>query len=359
MKRILTIITTQFVPYGGLTTVAMNYYRHLDHKQFQMDFASTNDAPEGLKQELKVNKDTYHVLPGRKRILMYYKALKALCRSYDIVHIHANSATATIELKAAKAAGVKKRIIHIHNTTCSHMEVHKLLKPIFDKTYTDAIACSKAAGEWIFPDGRYLVLNNAIDLERYAFSEANRVEVREQLGINDSTVVIGHVGKIITQKNHKFLVQCFYRVHEKVSDSKLLLIGDGELREEIEQLVSAFGLTDSVIFTGMVNASEKYLSAMDCFVFPSIWEGLPLSVLEAQANGLPCILSDNVTREVNVTHNLVFLSIKKNQDFWAEKIMHSFIRDRKEASLRNRNLLSVEGYDIEKNVSDLEEIYFS
>lgn len=359
MKKILIVITTQFVPYGGLTTVAMNYYRHLDHSKFEMDFASTNDAPEGLQQELKANGSAYYKLPMREKFIQYYSALNRLCRSYDVVHVHANSATATLELRAAKAAGVKRRIIHIHNTTCSHMVVHRVLKPLFDKTYTDAIACSKAAGEWIFPAGKYMVLNNAIDLGRYAFSEIARSDVRKQLGIDSETIVIGHVGKIIKQKNHAFLLRCFARVHEMNPRCKLLLIGDGELRKEIEQQARELGVITNIIFTGMVNTSEKYLSAMDCFVFPSLWEGLPLSVLEAQANGLPCVVSDKVTKEVDITHNLVFLSIEEDEEIWVHKILLSTNVNRKTASEYNCKLLQNEGFDIRNNIRNLEAIYIT
>lgn len=355
MKRILTVITTQFVPYGGLTTVAMNYYRQLDHSKFRMDFASTNDAPEGLKQELEANGDSYHKLPGRKKLFQYYAALKKLCRSYDIVHVHANSATATIELKAAQAAGVTKRIIHIHNTTCSHMAIHKALKPIFDRTYTDAIACSKAAGEWIFQDGTYLVLNNAIDLKRYGFSEENRQKVRSELGIGEE-LVVGHVGKMVYQKNHEFLIRVFARVHERIPDAKLLLVGDGELRKDIESQVDQLGLDGTVIFTGMVNAAERYFSAMDVFAFPSRWEGLPLSLLEAQANGLECIVSEKVTKEVNITGSIPFLKIIDETE-WVAVIVRSSFKDRKIMSMENCSRLRENNYDVLTNTQKLVKLY--
>lgn len=362
MKKILTVITTQFVPYGGLTTVAMNYYLHIDHTRFKMDFASTNDAPEELQQKLRQNGNVYYKLPTRKKLMQYYSVLKKLCRSYDVVHIHANSATATLELSAAKAAGVKKRIIHIHNTTCSHMVVHRMLKPIFDKTYTDAIACSKAAGEWIFPSGKYLVLNNAIDLDRYAFSEENRQDVREELGLKDA-LVVGHVGKMVYQKNHEFLINVFAKLHVQEPNSKLLLVGDGELRNNIESQIEQLGLTDAVVLIGMVNSAERYLSAMDCFVFPSRWEGLPLSVLEAQVNGLTCVVSDKVTREVGLTDSIYFLPIDRNEEKltekWACAISNQRSISRNSQSSQNCEAVGAAGFDIRLNVSRLEEVYHS
>ena len=357
MKKILVIITTKFVPYGGLTTVAMNYYRHIDHSNFKMDFASTNKAPEILENELKKNGDSYYRLPPRKKIVRYCTELKKLCAGYDAVHIHANSATATFELLAAKNAGVRKRIIHIHNTTCTHMTVHRILKPAFDRLYTDAVACSKAAGEWMFPENKYIVLNNAIDLGRYAYSEDNRVKIRNELGIGD-VFVVGHVGKITAQKNHQFLIRCFAGVHYHLPDSKLLLVGDGDLKTETEEQVKRLKLTDNVIFTGMVNASESYLSAMDCFAFPSRWEGLPLSVVEAQANGLKCIVSDKVTEEVNVASELTFLPIEEECEAeWVKHILSSMDYDRKSSSKQMIRSLRDNHYDICDNAEALERIY--
>ena len=355
MKRILIVITTQFVPYGGLTTVAMNYYRQIDHKKFKMDFASTNVAQEGLHQELASNGDAYYRLPRRINLVQYYIALKELCHTYDIVHVHANSATATVELKAAEAAGVKKRIIHIHNTTCSHMRLHKALKPVFDRTYTDAIACSKAAGEWIFPENNFLILNNAIDLCRYGFSEKNRQIVRSELGIGDE-LVIGHVGKMVYQKNHEFLIRVFAKLHVKTPDAKLLLVGDGVLRKDIESQVDHLGLGSEVIFTGMVNAAERYLSAMDVFVFPSRWEGLPLSIMEAQANGLKCIVSEKVTKEVNITGTIPFLNIN-DENKWITEIINSTYKNRKTMSIDNCLHLRENNYDILTNTQKLVDLY--
>ena len=298
MKRILVIITTSMVPYGGLATVALNYYRNIDQTEYHMDFASTNVLPEILDVELKKNGSKYYQLPNRiHQLPTYISTLKKICGNYDVIHVHGNSATTAIELLAAKMADVSKRIVHIHNTHTDHILVHNLLKPFFNKLYTDAIACSKMAGEWIF--SKYAVLNNAIELSKYSYNDTNRRMIRRKYGISDNDFVIGHVGKLVAQKNHTFLLDIFSSFRESMP-SKLMIVGDGVLRNNIEEQAKNMNIEDDVIFCGMTSDASPYYSSFDCFVFPSLFEGLPLSVLEAQANGLKCVVSQTVTSEVDM-----------------------------------------------------------
>lgn len=301
MKRVLNIITTSYVPYGGLTTVAMNYYRNIDHSAFQIDFASTNECPQILEEELRANNSRYYKLPNRTTSpLSYMKKLRNICREYDAVHIHGNSATTVLELIPARLAGVEKRIVHIHNTKCDHSFAHRLLYPLMKLNMTDAIACSGAAGEWIFKDGNFIVLNNAIDLSKYSYNETSRRMIRKKYNIDMDSLVVGHVGKIVEQKNHLFLIDVFKKITENNEKARLLLVGDGVMRNTVEEKIKTMNMENKVIFAGMHESAAKFLSAMDMIVFPSLWEGLPLSLLEAQANGLPCIASDVITSEVNM-----------------------------------------------------------
>lgn len=355
MKKVLIVITTRFVSYGGLTTVAMNYYRNIS--SVHMDFASTNAVSQILEDELTERGSVYYQLPPRTNVVAYYQRLKGVCRGYDIIHVHANSATSAVELMAAKKVGVKERIVHIHNTTCDHTKIHNVLKPLFDRLYTKGIACSKAAGEWIFTKTGFEILNNAIDVQQYKFDKSDRFEVRHMYSIGEDSVVIGHVGKFVAQKNHGFLIDCFSLIFKSVPDSYLLLVGDGKLRKEIEQKVSSLGLSNHVIFSGMVDTSAAYLSAMDCLVFPSRWEGLPLSVLEAQANGLKCIISDKITPEVAVTGLVNFLNIADSAEMWAQKTLNNIRYDRFAASSKGIYELRKNNYDVLYNAHVLEKIY--
>lgn len=357
MIKILVVITTGMSPYGGLTTVAMNYYRKMDLKKNKMDFVSSNILDTELENEINKNGSRYYKLPSRnKSLFQYFIALKKIAKDYDIIHIHANSATATIELLAARLAGVPRRIIHIHNTTCTHMKIHKTLKPLFDRCYTDAIACSKAAGDWIFPAGSYKVLNNSIDLERYAYSIQNRENIRRKYGLKENDYVIGHVGKLVKQKNHTFLLDVFKMVLKKQPYSYLLLVGDGELREELEEKAKKLDIIDNVIFCGMQNDASIFLSAFDVIIFPSLWEGLPLSLLEAQANGLDSIASDNITSEVDFG-GVQQVSLSEDTSVWADLTLQINCNNRKVKSERYRKIMVERGYDIRSNVMALEKIY--
>ena len=216
-KKILVIITTDFVPFGGLTTVMMNYYRKINKDFFQIDFASTNsDIDKNLISELENNASRYYCLGNRKkRPISYAVRLNRLLRnnSYDIVHINSNSATAFIELYIASKSGIAKRIVHNHTSKCNHIWVHKLLFPFFKNAYTDAIACSKKAGEWIFLNDNYTILNNGIDTEKYRYNSNRRSEIRALYKIEEDCVLIGHLGKIYEPKNHVFLIDIFYQYH--------------------------------------------------------------------------------------------------------------------------------------------------
>lgn len=361
MTKILVIITTEMVPYGGLASVMMNLYRNIDKERFHVDFASTNEElDEVLELELNKNGSKYYSLGSRKRkLLKYMNRLLRVIREgyYDVVHINSNSATALIELWISKKYGIKKRIVHNHTSICDHKFLHRICEPLFRRVYTDAIACSKKAGDWIFPDGNYQILNNGIDTEKYCYSSVYREEIRKQYSIRETTVVLGHVGKIYKPKNHLFLIDIFAAYHEKNSDSKLLLVGDGVLREEIEKKTADLGLTDSVIFAGMQREPEKYLSAMDFFVFPSLWEGMPLSMIEAQASGLLCFASDTIDEGVAVTDSVIRLNITNGVQSWINALMNADSIDRNTNSGRCIEMIRSAGYDSNANAQILEGIY--
>ena len=362
MEKILIIITTEFVSYGGLTTVMMNYYRNLDRNQFQVDFASTNYKLEKkIRNELDERGSKYYFLGNRKKNpFLYMRKLRDVIKdnNYDAVHVNSNSATATIELLIAKKCKVKKRIVHNHTSKCNHLFLHKMMYPLFKRLYTDAIACSSKAGEWIYKDGKYEILKNGIEVERFRYNECNRNIIRKKYNIDDECLLLGHVGKIYEPKNHMFLVKVFSEYHKKNSNSKLLLVGDGGLRKQVENLVSLLDVKESVIFAGMQSEVNKYLSAFDIFLFPSIWEGMPLSLIEAQASGLPCIVSDAIDVNVKVTESLIMLPIN-NIDAWVEEINNTIIPQRISHSSRNIRDIQYAGYDTMQGVKQLERIYKS
>lgn len=176
--KILVTITTGFTLVGGLASVMMNYYRVLTKTNLNIDFCCSNEPPQVLLDEIHANGSEYYQLPNRKNVLAYFFALKQLCRGYDAIHVHANSATAVIELQAARWAGIKKRIIHNHSSRCQHNVLNQLFLSLYRRSFTQAIACSNEAGEWLYGREGFIILRNAINAKRFKFDEVKRLTMR-------------------------------------------------------------------------------------------------------------------------------------------------------------------------------------
>ncbi len=357
-KKILIVITTAFVPYGGLATVMMNYYRAMDKTGLLIDFASTNDPPKVLLDELRANGSDYFNLGDRKKqLLKYLKNLKAVLTNghYDVIHVNGNSTTMAFELMIAKKCRVSVRIAHGHTTQTDHAVLNDLLKDIFKKVYTYAVAVSSKAGNWLYDGGKYGILKNAINVEKYKYNKTVRKQIRFALNIEDKCV-IGHLGKIYEPKNHDFLIDIFYEIKKLNNNTCLLLVGDGELKDNIKSKCERLKLED-VIFTGMVSNVYDYLQAMDVFVFPSLWEGSPLALIEAQTSGLPCIVSSNVTKDAKCTDNVIFMDLAERAEAWAKKAVEvsENLPDRTDVIDEIRR----SGYDIQTEAKKLRMIYLN
>ncbi len=356
----MIVIATAFVPYGGLTTVMMNYYRAMDKSGLHIDFASTNESPQELLDELHSNDSEYYCLGERNKNPFKYRLnLKKVLEKnkYDVIHVNGNSATMALELSVAKKCGVPVRIAHGHNSKTSHSIVHGFLKPLLNKVYTHAISVSKTAGDWLYGGNEYIILNNAIDLEEYKFNKEIRDKVRRGLKI-DNKFVVGNVGKLNEQKNHTFLLKVFSELKKMRDDACLLLVGGGPLETDLRNECKALNIENDVIFTGMVDNASDYFQAMDVFVFPSSFEGLGMAVIEAQANGLYCFASDAVPKETNVSNRIEYLSLKVPPKYWAEKLTSSLI-DRYDISDRVNKTIKSHGYDISAEAYRLKNIYMN
>lgn len=293
----------------------------------------------------------------------YIKNLKKIFKEndYKVVHSHVN-ALSVFPLYAAKKVGVKIRIAHSHSTSSKKEHGRNFIKNIlrlFSKKYaTHYFACSELAGRWLFGDktfdkGLVTVINNAIELEKYKFNADIRNKLRVQYGLTNQ-FVIGHIGRFMSQKNHTFLIDIFNEVQKRRSDAKLILIGDGPLYNEIAEKVEQLGLTDKVVFTGVRSDAGEYYNAMDVFVLPSLYEGFGIVLIEAQANGLPCVASTEVPEEVNIANQVDFLELSDSVESWASHIVNLDTEINRDAYFYK---IKNSAFDIEIEAQKLEDKY--
>ena len=316
---------------GGVESVVMNYYRHIDRAKIQFDFICDEDSTNIPYEEIEKLGGRVILIPPYQKLFKYHNKLKKILKdgNYKIVHSHINTLS-IFSLFAAKCAGVPVRIAHSHSTTNKKEKKKNLLKQAlrpFSKVFaTDYMCCSELAGRWLFGNKEYdkgnvYLLNNAIDLDKFKYDEKIRSEKRKKLNISDDTLVIGHVGRFVEQKNHRFLIDIFNEIHKQNSNSILLLAGQGPLMEEIKSKVESLGLEKFVIFLGQRNDIDELYQAFDVFCLPSLYEGLPVVGVEAQATGLLCIFSDDMTKETKVLDTTEFLSLKQSAEEWANDIV--------------------------------------
>ena len=354
-----------FVAEGGVESMVMSYYRNIDKAKVQFDFLVECTSKIINKEEIEKMGGKIIIIPSMKNIFKYEKQLKSIFKenNYDIVH--AQKSTLNIfPLYAAKKAGIKVRISHSHSTSNKIEWKRNIIKNIlrpFSKLYaTDYFACSELAGRYLFGNktfdqGKVTIINNAIDINKFKFNEEFRSQIRKKYNI-ENKFVIGHIGRFVTQKNHSFLIDIFYEYQMINPNSCLLLIGDGPLFNEIKDKVNKLNINDKVIFVGSCFDTEKYYSAMDLFLLPSLYEGLPVVGVEAQINGINCLFSDTITKEIKVTDNANFLSLKNSSKEWALEINKTKEKDLNDREL-NSDLFVNSKYDIKNEASNLLELY--
>lgn len=319
---------------GGVESVVMNYYRNIDRNKVQFDFLCSESSTDIPYEEIEKLGGRVFIVPNYTKVFKYQKELQKIFKenNYKIVHSHI-STMSVFPLRAAKKAGVPVRIAHSHSTTNKKEKKKNLLKQVlrpFSRVYaTDYMCCSELAGRWLFGDKEYdkgnvYLLNNAIDLDKFKYNESLRKEKRKEFGISDDTLVIGHIGRFVEQKNHRFLIDIFNEIHKKNSNSLLWLVGQGPLKKEIENKVKELKLNDSVRFLGQRNDVNELYQAFDVFLLPSLYEGLPVVGVEAQATGLLCELSCDMTKETKVLDTTRFMSLDDTAEEWANNILDDY-----------------------------------
>ena len=360
--KVLTVTTTGFLRKEGISTVIYDYYKRLDSLKFELHVVVSGEYSSELIQQFVNIGVKIRCLPSRKKsALKYYEKFAKLCKKerYDVIYIHGSSSLMFLELWIAKHYDCKKRISHSHNTTCNHKLLDKIFRPAFYRGITQAVACGNDAGVWLYGNRNFIILNNGRDPEKYKFNSTIRNRIRKELGIDKDCLALGHVGSFNEQKNHEFLIKIFKELISIKQNSKLFLIGDGKGKNEIIQYVNSLGLQKNVVFTGNINNVEDYLQAMDVMALPSLYEGLPLVVIEWQMSGLPCILSDKITKECVFTDNVYYMSLTNSAHQWAKKIAMIQNNDREKDSKVAVDNASRSGFDINAEVIKLNTIFSS
>lgn len=350
----------------------MNYYRNIDRDEFQFDFLVHKDNIGFFEEEVRGLGGRIYRAPGFSPLEFgKYKAFMRDLLSRDkpdgdrisVLHAH-NEAMELYPLLAAKDAGFPARIAHAHNTHLplnAKLPVKLVCKQFIPDTATDYWACGEEAGKYYFHDKWQesgFVMHNAVDLSRFSFHEEDRKRIRAEYNLEDKFVV-GCVGRFMTQKNHERLIDIFAVVHKLCPESVLFLVGDGELHEKLKTKARALGIQESVIFAGLQKDTAPFYSAMDVHVMPSLFEGLPVSGIEAQVSGLTCVFSSAVTTEVYLPGFSHSISLNETNDNWAAVILSA----RKDGSPRGKNseiaarLAAVAGYSINQEARKIEQKY--
>lgn len=349
---------------GGVEAVIMNYYRNIDRDKVQFDLICDNDSTDIPYEEIEKLGGKVILIPPYQKVFKYIKELKRVLKEgeYKIVHSHINTLS-VFPLYAAKKAGVPVRIAHSHSTTNKKEWKKNLMKLAlrpFAKTFaTDYFACSELAGRWLFGDktfdeGKVYVLNNAIDLDKFKYDEKIRKAKRKELKIKDDTIVIGHIGRFVEQKNHRGLIDIFNEIHKLNENTILILAGQGPLMEEMKEKVKSLNLDKNVKFLGQRSDANELYQAFDVFLLPSLYEGLPVVGVEAQAAGLLCILSDDMTKETKVLETTEFLSLSAAPTVWANILLQSLEKYKRKDTL---NEITKNGFNIQEEAHKLDEKY--
>lgn len=308
---------------GGTESLWMNYYRNIDRTKVQFDFLVESESQIINRKEIEELGGSVVIIPPYKNVFKYIKTLTKIFKEnkYDIVHSNMN-ALSVFTLKAAKKAGIRVRIAHSHSTSnkkeWKKNIVKNILRPFSKKYATDYFACSELAGRWLFGDktynqGKVTIIKNAIDIEKFKFNEDNRNAIKSEFKVQDNELLIGNVGRMMAQKNQAFLIRVFAKYHKVNQNAKLMIVNDGPLLEELKALAKELNVTDSVIFVGPRADLYRYFSAFDLFTLPSIYEGLGIVLVEAQANGLNCVASTNVPTEADGTGNVQFVELDEEK----------------------------------------------
>lgn len=367
MEQIHVLVLDTVMDRGGAEAMIMNYMRHIDRDVIKFDFLTNRDYRAAYEDEIEsLGGKVYHMCPmypGKFR--QYKKEVREFLKQhpeYQIIHSNLEERS-YFAFKEAKKLGVPVRISHSHNRPLG-FNLKLIMRYYFRfmlKYYnTHMFSCGVEAGDWLYGKknrDKVIIMNNAIDAKQYTYDADKSLAMREKLGVTGKTV-IGHVGRFFAQKNHPFLIDIFNEIHKEDSDTVLLLVGGGELddslKNQMKQKAADLGLTDCVQFLGVREDVNEVMQAFDLFLLPSLFEGLPVTMVEAQASGLPCVISDKVPIQCDITGNVKVVALEDSPQKWADVVLE-YVR----AFERENTFEKVKkaGFDIQENAKWLEKFY--
>lgn len=356
--RVLQVLTN--LDRGGMETMTMNFYRHIDRERVQFDFLLHRSKEGDYEEEARsLGANVYRVPRQNPLNPGYWRALDSFFfeHPYKVVHAQLDCMSA-LPLAVAKRHGVPVRIAHSHNSRQDHdikYPMKMVCKRFICREATDLFACGVDAGRWMFGTDEFKVVRNAIDVDAYAFDAERRRRVRRELCVGDGALTIGHVGRFVSAKNHTFILDVFVETLKLRPDAVLVLVGDGELRAEMERKAEKLGISDSVHFLGVRSDVAALMQAMDAFLMPSVYEGLPLVLVEAQAAGLPCVISDSIPSDCDLKGSrMVRLPLSASVVQWADALISAFGATQR---VDGADIVKRAGFDICETAGWLESFY--
>lgn len=357
-KKTITHFVSSVSKGSGVMSVIMNYYRHIDREKYQFDFIYFREFPDNYIDEISRLGGNLYRITSPQNFFKFKKDLKIIFKDNNSTILHNHEVYLSVFLRKILSSKIKI-VTHSHNTELSDKRISKIRNKILCrniiKNSNQLIACSNDAGKALYGNANFSTLYNAIDVETFLFSKKKRNEVRKKMDLENEKI-IGNIGRLCNQKNQLFLLDIFKELSQIDDNVKLIVIGDGELKTEIYNKVEKLKLKEKVIILPFQENISDYLQVFDVFVLPSLYEGLPVVGVEAQAASLKCFFSDTITKEVNIL-NASFLSIKNNQEEWAKEIYRELSIDNNNRKKVMNDVFDKKGFNIYYSVKSLENIY--
>lgn len=357
--RVLHVL--QRMEAAGTQALLMNLYRNIDRDKVQFDFLVEYPDKQFYDDEIIQLGGRIYYTSVRldKNIIKFERQLKQILQEhpeYKVIHVHAFTIGYFV-LRIAKKCGVPVRIAHSHNNETIHDSKYALkliMQKLFSIHATDFFACSKEAGEYLFRNKKFHVLNNAIQSEKFIANVTVRNEVRKELHLGEHFTV-GHVGRFHSQKNHFFLLSVFALLKKKCPDAKLLLVGTGDLESEIKKQVKTLSLEEDVLFLGNRKDMDRIYQAMDIFVLPSLFEGLGIVAVEAQSAGIPCVVSDGVSRNAALSPLICYMETNADESAFVDKILKH--KDHELTHTNTQKYIIDAGFDVKMTAQEMQRFY--